>query len=246
MRTVSALLFTLLICPAARPDEAADLKARAIKAAAKDPADLKKFRVHTIKARGISKLAGGPVPATFEQVAVYPGQFKATWEFGAGTTKNVVTQCGADDRGWTRVGPTPAQDMSLEQVNDFRAAAYAIWVSTLVTLDDPDTKLAFAGRDKAGTHAVLGLRVTRRPWPEVTLWFDETSGLLRKMTYRSREAGAMLGKEFVYDGHKEVAGLMVPTTQTTVVQGREIYAWSEMDWAFPDKIDPQVFAKPKQ
>src|SRR5437764_1085167 len=82
-----------------------------------------------------------------------------------------------------------------------------------------------AGHGKVGSAPVVGLKVGRRPWPEVTLWFDEKTSLLRKMAYRSREAGATLSKEMIYDGHKEVSGLMVPTKQATVVQGREVYQW---------------------
>jgi hypothetical protein len=245
MRCLFFVLPAFFLVPApARPDDATDLKDRVLRAAAKDPADLKKFRVHTVKAKGFSTLPGEKVPATFELAAVYPGQLKATWEFGTGPKKNLLTQCGSDDRGWRAGSAFPAADMSLEEVNDFRADAYAIWVATLVTLDEPDTKLSLAGRGKVGPAPVVGLKVTHRPWPEVTLWFDDKSGLLRKMMYRSRNDGAMLSKEMLYDGHKETGGLTVPGKQTTIVQGREIYQWTEMEYAFPERIDRKVFEKP--
>jgi hypothetical protein len=245
MRRLLLTLPIALIAPAAaRPDEAADLKDRVVKAAAKDPADLKKFAVHTLRAKGVSKLAPEPLAATFELIAVYPGQMKATWEFGAGPMKNFVTLCGTDDRGWRRGSAFPTMDLTLEEVNDFRADAYAIWAATLLTLDDRDTKLSAAGKGTVGPTPVVGLKLARRPWPEITLWFDEKTGLLRKMAYKSREAGATLGKEMIYDGHKETSGLMVPTKQTTVVQGRDVYQWTDMEYTFSGKIDPKVFAKP--
>jgi hypothetical protein len=239
-----ALPIALLWPAAARPDEATDLRDRAVQAAAKDPADLQKFRIHTIKAKGISKLTPEPVPAAFELAAVYPGQLKATWEFGTGATKNSVTVCASNDQGWKRVGSLPAADMGLEDLNDLRADAYAIWVATLMPLTDPQTKLAAVGRSKVGNDAVVGLKVSRRPWPDVVLWFDANTHLLRRMNYRSREAGAMLNKEMIYGGHKEISGLKVPTTHTTIVQGREVYSWLEMEYAFPDRLDVKTFAKP--
>jgi hypothetical protein len=65
------------------------------------------------------------------------------------------------------------------------------------------------------------------------------------MVYRSREAGVVLTKEKFYDGHKEVGGLKVPGRETTIVQGREVYSWTEMEYAFLDKIDPKAFEKPR-
>jgi hypothetical protein len=227
----------------ARADDATDLRDRAMKAHAKDPADLKKFRTHTLKAKGESRLTPEPAPATFELAAVWPGQLRARWEFGTGAMKNTLTLCGSDDRGW-KAGSFPTVEMNIEEMNDFKSDAYALWVSTLSTLSDAETKLAPAARSKVNDAPVLGLKVSRRPWPDVTLYFDEKTSLLRKMSYRSRDAGVFMNKEFVYDGYKESAGLQLPTKQSTIVQRREVYRWTEMEYAFPDKIDPKTFEKP--
>ena len=64
------------------------------------------------------------------------------------------------------------------------------------------------------------------------------------MAYRSREAGVLLNKEFHYDGYKEVDGLMLPTKHATVIQGNEVAVWNEVEYAFPEKIDPKTFQKP--
>jgi hypothetical protein len=245
MRRLFVILPIALLAPApARPDDATDLRDRVVKAIAKDPADLKKLRVHTVKAKGEFKTGSTVLPATFEMAAVYPGHMRLTWEFGDGPTKSSVTLCGADDRGWKRGTAFPPTDMTVEEVNDFRSDAYAIWVATLTTLEERDNKLSTAGRGRVGSVPVVGLKVARRPWPEVTLWFDEKTGLLRKMAYRSREAGATLSKEMIYDAHKEVSGLLVPTKQTNLVQGRDVYVWTELEYAFPEKIDPKLFARP--
>jgi hypothetical protein len=245
MRRLLLILPLTLLVPAARADDVTDLRDRVLKAQAKDPADLKKFRTFRMKAKGVSKLAPEPLPGTFEMAAVYPSHMRLTWEFGTGPMKNSVTLCGADDRGWKAVPAFQPTEMSVEEVNDFRADAYAIWVSTLVTLDDRNNKLSAAGRDKVDSAPVVGLKVSRRPWPEVTLWFGEKSGLLRKAAYQSREAGALLSKELIYDGHKDVGGLMVPTKHTMRVNHRDVYLWTDMEYAFPDRIDPAEFAKPK-
>jgi hypothetical protein len=243
-----AILLTLplvfVLPPLARADQATDLRDKALKALAKDPADLKKLRAYTMKAKGITRLGPEPMPATWEIAAVWPGQFRGTWEWGVGASKNSVVQCVSDDRGWRRVGSEPPIDLLVEQLNDLRADAYAIWVATLITLTDADTKLAYAGEDKHKDIPLQGLKITRRPWPDITLYFDK-DGLLRKMTYRSRDTGVNLTKEMIFDGHKEVSGLKMPTKQSIIVQNKESFTWTEMEYAFPDRIDPKTFQKPK-
>lgn len=243
-RVLPALVFAFLVPTVAFSDDASDLRDKVLKAAAKDPADLKKLRIHTVKATGISKTTGEPVPATLEIAASWPGQMRLAFEFNAGAMKTGVTLCGSNDRGWRKVMNTPTEDLSIEQLNDVRTDAYAIWVATLTTLGDGDTKLAIANKIKLDSDNLVGLKVTRRPWPEITLYFDGKSSLLRKMSYRGRESGATLAKDIVFDGHKEVNGLMLPTRQSTSIEGKEIFAWATLEYTFPEKLDAKLFEKP--
>jgi hypothetical protein len=243
-RLTLALLIAPFIVSVACGDEAADLCDRVLKAHAKDPADLKKFRVHTMKAKGISRARGDEAQATCEIFAVWPGQMRLTWEWGTGDKKTSFIVIATGDRGWQAGTGMLSEELKLEMLNDVRTDIYAIWVATLTTLKDAETKLSLAGRSKVGDTPVLGLKVSRRPWPDITLYFDEKSGLLRKMTYRSREGGVFLDKEFLYDGHKDVDGLKVPTKQITRVGGAEIADWTEIEYSFPEKIDSKKFEKP--
>lgn len=244
-RLLLALPFALVFPVAARSDEASDLRDRVLKAAAKEPADLQKFKLFTLKAKGTSRVAGGkPVPTAFDVVAVYPGKLKATLDVGEGANRYVVTRCASDDRGWTRGNNFPPIDLATEDLNDFRSDAYAVFASTLLTLTEKETTVSMGERSKVGPDPVVSLKLSRRPYPEVTLFFDEKSHVLRKMSYRSRQNGVMLLKEMVYAEHKQVGGLMLPTKQTTFVPGKEVYKWDEMTFEFPDKLDGNTFDKP--
>lgn len=245
MRRHLVIVAVACLYPAiARPDEATELRDRALKACAKDPADLKKLRVHTLKAKGISHAGTDPSPAEHEMSAVWPGQIRLRWDFGVGASKTTVTVGGSDDRGWRKVGDTKAVDLSIEELNDFRADTYAIWVATLSTLNDVDNKLTVASPSKVNGEVVLGLKITRRSWPDVTLYFDSKSALLRKMAYKAREAGVTANKEFIYDGHKDFKGLMLPTKQSLMIGNREVFVWNEIEYDFPEKIEPKLFEKP--
>src|SRR5262249_7786251 len=135
-------------------------------------------------------------------------------------------------------------DLSVEELNDFRTDVYGVFASNLLTLTEPETKLSLGPRTKVGNDPVVGLKLSRRPYPEVTLLFDEKTSVLRKMSYRGRENGIVLSKEMIFGGHKEIGGLTLPTTQTMFIQQKEVYTWTEMNFGFPDKLDDKTFDKP--
>lgn len=243
-RLLLAIPAALLLSAPARPDEVIELRDRVLHAAAKDPADIQKFKLFRMKAKGTSKMSADPTEATFELTAIYPGKVKTTWEFGTGENKKFVTDCAADDRGWRKGSDFPTIEVPIEELNDFRTDVYAAFCATLLTLTESETKLSLAGRSKVGGDPVVGLRLTRRPYPPVTLLFDEKSYLLRRMSYRGRVNGVPMTKEMTYGGYKSVGGLTLPTTQTTTMDGREIYTWTEMTYEFPGKIDGKTFDKP--
>jgi hypothetical protein len=245
-RLLLTLLFLLAVPAVAHPDEVTDLRDRVLKAAAKDPADVQKFKAFTLKAKGTSLLGPEPAVGTFELVAVYPGKLKVSWAFGSGDTKTAVSVCANDDKGWRSQSGAPARDMTIEELNDLRTDTYGVFASTLLTLTEPETKLAPGGRSKVGGAPVVGLKLSRRPFPEVTLYFDEKTYLLRKMTYRGRENGVVVSKEMVFGGYKEVGGLMLPTTQSTSAEGKEAYNLAEMQFTFPDRLDLRTFDKPSE
>src|SRR5262245_7428812 len=192
MRRLLPLLLSLLIPTAACPDEATDLRDKALAAAAKNPADLKKFKMYTLKAKGTSRLSAEPVDAAFDLVAVWPSRMRATWEFDSGANTKTATMCGVDDQGWQRATGLAPTDLTPDELTDFRADAYAVFTSTLLTLSEAGNTLTLAGRSKVNGDPLVGLKVSRRPWPDITLYFDEKTSLLRKMTYRSRQSGLML------------------------------------------------------
>jgi hypothetical protein len=243
-RRLLIVAIAFLFPAAARPDDASDLRDRALKAAAKDPADLKKLKIHTLKAKGINHAGPDPSPATYELAAAWPTQVRHRWELGVGPAKTTVTLVGIDDRGWRKIGDMKATDLGVEDLNDFRADTYAIWVSTLSTLNDADSKLSSAPPSKVNGELVLGLRVSRRSWPEITLYFDAKTSLLRKMAYRAREAGVTANKEFIYDAHKEIKGVMLPTKQTLLIANREVFSWTDVEYDFPEKLESKLFEKP--
>lgn len=234
----------LMFAPAAHADEAADLAARVLKACAADPADLKKLRTYTSKAKGTAVYGRDVLPASYDIRAIWPGQFSIYFEFDDKGTKKTITKAVSEDRGWQRVGGFPATELGIEDLNDFRTDVYGMWVYRLVTLAEAGTTLELAPKAKVNGEPVVGLVITRRPWPPVTLYFDEKTAFLRRAVIKSRDGAVVTTKQLTFDAHKSIGGVMLPTKQITVVEGREMFNWTEIEYTFPDKIDPKVFEKP--
>lgn len=244
MRRLLLALSVVSLPAVAAGGEAEDLRDRVLRAAAKDPADLKKLRTHTLKAKGVKKGVPTPIAGTHEMMGVWPGKTRMSWEFGAGDMKSAITLCAADDRGWKSAVQVPPMDMNLEELNDYRADAYAIWMTTLMPLGDPANRLAMVPGMDVGGRPAVGFRVTRRPWPEITLHFDTETLALRRMAYTTRDAGVLATREMLFDGHKEFGGVRLPTKEKLFINGKEAINWTELEYAFPDKLDPKLFEKP--
>jgi len=152
------LLSAIGLATPARPDDVSDLRDRALKAAAKDPADIQKFKRFTLKAKGTSRQTAESIAATFDLVAVYPGKLKATWQFGPGGNRQSQTDCGSDDRGWRQTSGFPPADLPGEELNDFRTDAHAVFASTLLVLTEPDSRLSAGWLSAWGGPAQYGRR----------------------------------------------------------------------------------------
>lgn len=244
MRRLLGFIAILTVSPVLVAGEAEDVRDKALRARAADLNDLKKFRSHELKAKGTSSITASPTQATHEVIAVWPAKLRARWEFQVGAGKTTLTICANGDRGWKQTNMTPSVDSTVDEVNDTRSDAYAYWLATLVPFLEGELPVKLGPPGKVGGHSVVNLVVSRRAWPEVTLSFDSTTYQLRKMVYTSRDAGVNLTKEMIYDGQKLVNGVQMPTSQITMVQGKEIYKWTEMTYRVLDKLEPNTFDKP--
>ena len=243
-RLLAALSLAVFLSNTANADDVTDLRDRVLKAAAKDPKDIEKFKLFTQKCKGTSRPGPEPVPATVTRTGVYPDKLREEWELGEGPGRAGLIVCVAGDVGWRKPKDEPSFDLPVDELNELRADAYAVWASTLITLTEPDTKLSAGGTSKVGADTVLGLKLSRRPYPDLTLYFDEKRLLLRKLSYKARGAGIVQQKDMIFGGHKDVGGLMLPTTLATYAQGKEMCNWTEMEFSFPDKIEKKVFERP--
>ena len=169
------------------------------------------------------------------------GKLKVSWAFGSGDTKTAVAVCafrrsGLDPRDQSG---SPTRDMTVEELNDLRTDTYGVFASTLLTLTETETNWragrAVEGRGRTGSSA-LKLSPAGRPRGDAV--FDERPTCCgRCPTGRGRMASSWR-RRWCSAAHKEVGGLMPPTTQSTSAQGKEVYNLTEMQFTFPGPARP--------
>src|SRR5262249_42761303 len=103
------------------------------------------------------------------------------------------------------------------------------------------------GEVKVGDHDAVGVKVARKGYREVNLFFDKKTALLVKAetTIKVPESGKEVSQEWLFDGYKETDGVKYPTrgkilgdgkTYVRIVKPRELNP--------EEKLEDPVFDKP--
>lgn len=244
MRWLSAICFCLIATFPLLAGEAEDLIKDALQAHAKDIATLKKQNIMTSKATGMMTLNGETSKASQSVQAVWPSQTLIQYEFIKDVGKSSMTLCVFNDRGWRRISGSPTTDLSLSEVNDCRQGTYAMWMLTLLPLLEGGSKFTMAPAYKANGESWPTIIVSRRNWPDVTMSFDATTKLLRRVSYKARESGVLRLEEIFLSDHSEVEGIKLPQTMQLTFDGKEVFKWTKIEYTFPEKLDRTIFDKP--
>ncbi len=243
-RSMLALALFFPFASIAMADEADDLLEKAFKAQAKDAETLKKLKTHVCMGKGKGRLPTGFEEVTMLRQCVWPGSFKITFVFGKEPMKLSSTVGVQDDRGW-QTQANVAGDLPSERVSEVRMSIYGICVSMLFPLRESGVKVSVIPGVKVGGEPTVGLRVTRRAWPEVSLYFDEKTMLLRKQVFRSPEQGVTVTKEDYFEDYKNFDGINMPTKIRNFVGGVEMFSWEGLDYTFPASLEKEIFDKPQ-
>jgi hypothetical protein len=146
-------------------------------------------------------------------------------------------------KGWRSGGGT-VKDMTKPEVEEHRAEAYVAWLMSLLPLKEAGFELAPLAEVKIGEVPAVGVKVTRKGYPDVKLYFDKKTGLLAKAERKGKEAGIDTTKEYFFGEPKDYGGLMLPTRFVEKSNGKKVAEWTISSYKFPGRIDAKEFAKP--
>ncbi len=134
-----------------------------------------------------------------------------------------------------------------EDLELIRDSTWAEVASDLVVLFGPGIQLTLVGEDKIGDHAVVGVRVKKKGYSDVFLYFDQKTYLLRKVQNRSLDF--MTRKETeqvrIFDDYADLDGQKMPRKLTFFQDGKKILDLTVEEMKFLDHVDNDFFSQPK-
>jgi len=211
--------------------------AKAIKAVGGED-KLKKHNAQTWREKGTYYGMGDGIPYTGKYAVQWPDQFRMEIE---GVFIIVLTK----DKAWVSAnGET--KELTPEEFANQRKAHLAGWVTTLLPLKDKSFALAALGKAEVDKKPAVGVKVTRKDIPDVSLYFDQDSGVLVKSTFKvfSDEQKKEVKQDIYYQNYREVEGAKVPGRIVIHRDGKRFVEADNSDLKAAGKLDDKIFSKP--
>ncbi|HEY7330508.1 MAG TPA: hypothetical protein VH592_22905 [Gemmataceae bacterium] len=231
-----------------RADEDATLReviARAIKADG-GLDNLTKFKASASKQKGKIHTPGGALEYTSETSIQLPDRLRTEVRIKVGDMQFTILQIVAGDKGWLQLmGKT--DEMNKDMLEEAKEQMNAANITHLACLNDKEYKLSSLGEAKVGDRPAVGMRVERKGYRDVNLFFDKDKSLLLKMETRGKDV-MQGGQEYtsttLYDDYKKVEGMMVAHKVTVERDGKPFVESDVSEVTISEKLDDGVFAKP--
>jgi hypothetical protein len=147
------------------------------------------------------------------------------------------------DKGWVSVGGK-VNDLKGKELAPVRDFFYGMrLVQMLPILKGKDFKLAHLGELKIGERSAVGLSVTSKGRPAVSLFLDKESGRPLKTAFRITADNQEKELELLYDNYKDFDGLQHFTKMIVKLDGMEIVTeLSEI--RAPGELEASLFDRP--
>lgn len=241
MGLLLAGLLVLVVSGRARPgnnDDARVIVDRAIAAVGGADA-LARHNTATWTETGTYYGMGDGLPFRGKYAMVMPDRFRMEVE-------NVFTMVYNRGKGWVTMGGK-TKEMSAEELathkNDHRAG----WIAHLLPLKDKAFTLTTLGEAKVDGRPALGVKVTRKDYPEVKLYFDKKSHLLVKSEFQTKapeQKYKPVTSELYYSNYKEMDGAKVPTKLVMKRDGKLFVEAEVQNMKAAPKLDESLFSPP--
>jgi hypothetical protein len=156
----------------------------------------------------------------------------------------VFTICLDGDKGWMKsdkgVTDLPKEELETQQINQ-----KAGWIMSLLPLKDKAYDLATDGNTEVEGMKTAIIKVSRKGYPSVKLFFDKKSDHLVKSQFKTRssEQNKEVTAEFYFSDFKERAGVTMPQHVVLKHDGK-LFVEADVTEMKPAKLDAKTFAKP--
>ncbi len=208
--------------------------------------NLTKFKASVSKEKGKYYGMGEGIDFTSESSLQLPDRFRVEVKAKAGDDNFVFIQVINGKKGWVKLGEN-TEEMNKDQLAEAKEEMNVANIAQLVCLNDKDYKLSPLGDVKVGDTPAVGVRVERKGYRDVSLFFDKEKGLLLKSETRGKDV-MHGGEEFTsttrYEDYKKVEGVMIAHKVTIKRDGKPFVEQEVTEVKVSEKLDDSVFEKP--
>jgi outer membrane lipoprotein-sorting protein len=208
--------------------------------------NLKKLQGSFAKSKGKFHGLGEAVDYNGETSIQLPDRFRMEVQSKFGDQDFKFIQVINGDKGWVKINDK-TEEMNKDQLAEAKEQRNVASITHLTPLTGKDYKLSPLGEVKVGDRAAIGVRVERKGYRDVSLFFDKDKGLLIKMETRGKDA--MRGDEeytavTLYDDYKKIDDMMV-AHKVTIKHDDKLFVEGETtEVKLSEKLDDSLFEKP--
>lgn len=248
MTAVCGIALLAVVSPARASDDDAklrDIVNKAIKA--HGGADkLKKYKASVTKIKGKFYGMGEGIDYTGTTSLQLPDRLNAMVEADAGGMTFKFRRIVNGDKGWMQFNDT-TQDLEKEMLTEIKEELNSARVTHLTYLLDKDYTLSALGDGKVGDRATVGVRVQRKGYRDVNLYFDKENSRLLKSQRRVKDimmGGTEYTSDTFYRDYKNVDGMMIAHKVVINRDDKKFIDGEATEVKVYEKLDDKVFAKP--
>jgi hypothetical protein len=203
---------------------------------------LAKFKAVQTSGKGTIEVMGMTLSFTAEGAAQMPDKFKSVLNLEVAGMKVTQVQAMNGDKITITVNgkETPINDDIRKLVKD---QVYAESLTSLLPLKEKSLELSLVGEAKVDGQAAVGVKVTSKGHPDVTLYFDKKTDLLAKAGYRTRDPGSNqdYNQEKLFRDYKDVNGIKTPMKETIQKDGQKFIEVETLEVKYLEKLDDSAF-----
>jgi hypothetical protein len=208
--------------------------------------NLTKFKANVTKQKGKFHGPGGVLEFTSDTSIQLPDRLRTEVGFKVGDMQFTFLQVIAGNKGWMRL-MDKTEEMNKDMLEEAKEQMNAANISHLACLNDKDYMLSSLGEVKVGDRPAIGIRVQRKGYRDVNLFFDKDKSLLLKMETRGKDimqGGQEYTSTTLYDDYKKVDGMMIAHKATIERDGKPYVEGEITEVKLSEKLDDNRFEKP--
>lgn len=244
---LSVLGLLAIVVPGRANDDAQlrEVIAKAIKAQGGEE-NLTKYKGVITKSKGKVYAFGDGAEYTGEFALQLPNRMRVEVQSKFGDQAFTFLQILDGNKGWIKVNDK-TEDINGDTLAEEKEKLNAANITHLVCLKDKEYKLSTLGEVKIGDRPAIGIRVERKGYRDVSLFFDKDKHWLLQMETRGKDAQRG-GEEYTatnrYDDYKKVEGMMVAHKVTIKHDGKPFVESETTEVTLSEKLDDSLFEKP--